>query len=284
VAILVVEADFVFAETFALAPQLRLVGVCRNALNQVDVESATAHGVAVTHTPGRNTNAVAELTIACMLALARRIVPASALVSDGGWRDPAVGYRTLRGREMAGATVGVVGFGQIGREVTRKLLALDCDIVVHDPLVPVRDIEAIGGRAAPLLELAAAADFVTVHVPDGDATRHLVDGVFLSHVKAGSYLVNTSAGGVIEDQAIVDALRSGRLAGAALDVYEGYPLPSSSPLLSAPNVLLTPHIGGATDETVGRHSRTIVEEIERMLDGQPLLHAVNRGCELVRAQ
>ena len=112
--VLVVEADFVFPEVFEAAPNLRLVGVCRNALNQVDVEAATRHGVAVSHARGRNTNAVAEMTIGLMISLARRIPQAHYLVSGGGWRDPALGYRELRGREIAGATVGIIGFGQIG--------------------------------------------------------------------------------------------------------------------------------------------------------------------------
>jgi phosphoglycerate dehydrogenase-like enzyme len=206
------------------------------------------------------------------------------MVMGGEWRDPAIGYRTLRGREIAGSTVGVIGLGQIGREVTRKLRSLDAEMVVHDPLVPARDIEALGGQAASLYEVAASADFVTLHVPDCDATRHLIDGTFLSRIKPGAYLVNTSAGGVIDNDALVKALRSGQLAGAALDVFEGHPLPSSSPLLAAPNVLLTPHIGGATGETVERHSRTIVDEIERMLVGRPLLHAVNPGYDLARSR
>ena len=133
VAVLVVEADFVFEEVFEAAPCLRLVGVCRNALNQVDVESATLHGVAVTHAPGRNINAVAEMTIGLMLSLARRIPQASALVTGGGWSEPALGYRRFRGREIAGSTVGVVGFGQIGREVTRKCSALGARVLSTIP-------------------------------------------------------------------------------------------------------------------------------------------------------
>ncbi len=273
--VLIVEADFVFEEVFEAAPALRLVGVCRNALNQVDVPAATAHGVAVTHAPGRNTRAVAEMTLALMFALARRIPAAHAFVAGGAWDDPSGGYRQFRGREIGGATVGIVGFGQIGREVARACLALGARIVVHDPLVAERTVRSLGGRASSLEALARTADFVTLHVPDTNTTHHLVDARFLSRMKAGAFLLNTGGGSVVDPAALVEALRLGGIAGAALDVFAGQPLPAASPLLSAPNVILTPHIAGATAETVERHSRMMVDEIRRLLAGRPLRHVVN---------
>ncbi|HZP56047.1 MAG TPA: NAD(P)-dependent oxidoreductase [Dehalococcoidia bacterium] len=272
---LVVEADFVFEETFEAAPDLRLVGVCRNALNHVDIDAATARGVLVTHARGRNTEAVAELTVGLMFALARRIPAASAYVAGGGWTDPAAGYRELRGREIAGSTVGVVGFGQIGRAVARRVTALGARVIAHDPLVHARTMRAADVARAALHELAAASDFVTVHVPANESTLRLVDRAFLQRMRPGAYLINTSAGAVVETAALIEALREGRIAGAALDVFEGQPLPLSSPLLAAPNVILTPHIGGATAETVARQSKMMREEIERLLAGKPLRYAVN---------
>ena len=275
VGVLIVEADFVFEEIFDAVPGLRLVGVCRNALNHVDVASATAHGVAVTHAPGRNTNAVAEMTIGLMLSLARRIPQAHSMVARGDWRDPSAGYTQFRGREIAGATVGVVGFGQIGREVTRICIALGARVLVHDPFVPARQVMALRARPSTLPALARASDFVTLHVPEAPATSHLVDGSFLARMRPSAYLINTSAGAVVDPAALVEALADGTIAGAALDVFEGQPLPQSSPLLTAPNLILTPHIGGATAETVERHSRMMVAEVERLLAGKPLLHVVN---------
>lgn len=275
IAVLIVEADFVFEEVFDAAPSLRLVGVCRNALNQVDVASATEHGVAVTHAPGRNTNAVAEMTLGLMFALARRIPQAHAFVSGGGWRDPAAGYRQFRGREIAGATVGVVGFGQIGREVARISASLGARVLVHDPFVPERQMRALGARSSGIAALAKASDFVTLHVPDLPATSKLVGAPFLAQMKPGAYLVNTSGGNVVDPSALVAALEAGEIAGAALDVFEGQPLPRTHPLLTAPNLILTPHIGGATAETVERHSRMMAAEIERLIAGRPLRHVVN---------
>lgn len=283
VAVLIVEADFVFEEVFAAAPGLRLVGVCRNALNQIDVQSATAHGVAVTHAPGRNTNAVAEMTLGLMLALARHIPQADRLVTGAGWRDPSIGYRSFRGREIAGATVGIVGFGQIGREVAGKCIALGARVIAFDPLVADQQLNALGVSSATLDEVAAASDFVSLHVPEIDATRRMVGAAFLNLMKHDAYLINTGAGSCVDPEALSLALEAGQLAGAALDVFEGQPLPASSPLYNAPNLILTPHIGGATEETVARHSQIMVDEIERLLSGGELQHVVNPDYRLAHA-
>jgi phosphoglycerate dehydrogenase-like enzyme len=278
----VIEADFAFAELFEAAPGLKLVGTCRNALNHIDVEAATASGVAVVPAPGRNTNAVAEMTVACMLALARRLPEAHHLVSGGGWRDPAVGYRELRGRELGGSTVGIVGFGAIGRAVARLVAAFGASVVVSDPLVSVEEVTAAGARAVELSELAATADFVTLHVPENESTHHLVGRNFLAAMRSDAYLINTGAGACVDPDVLAEALTQGRIAGAALDVFEGQPLPSASPLMSAPNLLLTPHIAGATAETIERHSTMIADDIERFLDGEPLKRLVNPDYKLAR--
>jgi phosphoglycerate dehydrogenase-like enzyme len=272
---LVVEADFVFEDVFEAARDLRFVGVCRNALNQVDIDAATEHGVAVTHAPGRNTEAVAELTIGLMLALARRIPDAHRLVAGGGWSDPTAGYRLFRGREIADSTIGVVGFGRIGRAVARACLALGARVLAHDPFVDDTEIRAHGATPAALDELAAGADFVTLHVSDTPQGRRMVDAAFLWRMRRSAYLVNTSSGAAVDPDGLAAALEAGAIAGAALDVFEGQPLPASSPLMAAPRLLLTPHIGGATEETIARHSLMITEEIERLLDGRPLQYLVN---------
>ena len=282
--VLVVEADFVFEEVFEAAPQLRLVGICRNALNQVDIESATEHRVVVTHARGRNTNAVAEMTLGLMLSLARQITRAHGFVAGGGWSDPVAGYRLLRGSEIAGSTVGVVGFGQIGRAVTAKCIALGARVLVHDPLVPARRIRAAGADAAPLDEVARRSRWVTLHVPVDEGTAHLVDARFLAAMRPDAYLINTSGGTVVDSSALIDALTGGRIAGAALDVFDGHPLPLSSPLLSAPNLLLTPHVAGATAETIDRQSKMIAGDIERLLSGRPLRFAVNTEADPARGR
>ena len=282
--VLVVEADFVFEEVFEAAPQLRLVGVCRNALNNIDVDSATEHGVPVVHARGRNTNAVAEMTLGLMLSLARQIPRAHAFVAGGGWSDPVAGYRLLRGVEIAGATAGVVGFGQIGRAVTEKLVALGARVLVYDPLVPDTAIRTAGATPAALAEIARKSRWVTLHVAANEGTVRLVDAAFLRAMRPDAYLVNTSGGSVVDTGALLAALQGGAIAGAALDVFDGHPLPLSSPLLSAPNLLLTPHIAGATAETVERQSKMITGEAERLLAGRRLRLAVNPEADPARGR
>lgn len=272
---LIVEADFVFEEVFEAAPGLRLVGVCRNALNQVDVDCATEHGVAVTHAPGRNTDAVAEMTIGLMLSLARRIPQAHGMIAGAGWRDPSLGYRRFRGREIGGSRVGIVGFGQIARAVARRCIALGAEVAAYDPFVPEEQMRALGVSAASLADVASTSDFVTLHVADTPETQGMVDAAFLAGMQPDAFLVNTSSGSAVDVPALVAALESGALAGAALDVFQGHPLPVTSPLMTAPNLLMTPHIGGATAETIDRHSKMLTDEIVRMIDGKPLRYIVN---------
>lgn len=265
--VVVIEADFIFGEAL-VAPELRLVGVCRNALNQVDLEAATENGVIVVHTPSRNSAAVAELAIGLMLALARRIPEAHATVASGGWKSPIDAYVRFQGRELGGSTVGIVGLGQIGAETARRVRALGARVVAADPFVSKRRAQAVGARLVSLRELLRRSDFVSLHAPVTESTERLIDGAALDSMKPSAYLVNTGAAGVVDQKALVECLTDHRIAGAALDVFPGQPLPASSPFLKLDNVILTPHIGGATQETVTRHSRMIVEDIERFLRGE----------------
>ncbi len=147
--------------------------------------------------------------------------------------------------------------------------------MVHDPYVPERQIQALGAAPATLDRLAATSDFVSLHLPESDATHHLVGAKFLRRMQPGAFLINTGSGSSVDPDALARALSAHAIAGAALDVFESQPLPVSSPLLSAPNVILTPHIAGATAETVDRHSRMMANEIERVLDGKPPRHVAN---------
>jgi D-3-phosphoglycerate dehydrogenase len=268
--VLVVESDFVLAETIALAPGLRFVGVCRGALNQVDLEAARAHGVAVSHAPGRNAVAVAELAVGLLLTLLRRLAAAATYVRDGSWQDPTSAYLELRGREIAGATVGVVGYGRIGRALVRRLVGLGARVLVSDPAASARRVAGAGAALVPLAPLLRRSDAVCL-VAGGGAI--ILGERELAIMKPGAYLVQTGDPAALDYAALTAALAQRRLAGAALDVFPGYPLPAADPLLKLDNVLLTPHIGGATAETVARHSRMIAGEIERWLDGRPRRYA-----------
>lgn len=272
---LVVEADFVFSETLEQVATLELIGVCRNALNQVDVEDATRRGVLVVNAPGRNSVAVAELTIGLVLDLARGISRANGYVKSGRWSDPVGAYAAFRGSELAGKTAGIIGLGAIGRLVARRLQGLDMRVVAADPYVGPEQAAGIGVGLTDLDLLLANSDYVLVHAPALPATMGMIGQRQLGRMKPTAFLVNTSAAGVVDEQALIAALSTGRIAGAALDVFDGQPLPSSSKLLTLENVILTPHIGGATEETIERHSRMIADDILLLLDGHRPRNLVN---------
>ena len=272
---LVIEADFVFAEVVQEARHLEVIGICRNSLNHVDLEAATEKGVLVVNTPGRNALAVAELTMGLMLGLARHIPGAHQYIKAGGWTDPVEPYERFRGAELAGKTAGIIGFGAIGQLVARRLRAMEMTVIAHDPYLSPLKAKSLQVELVPLERLLAESDFVLVHAPASPTTLGMIGRAQLQGMKPSALLVNASAPGVVEEEALVEALRVGRFAGAALDVYDGQPLPPSSPLLGLDNVLLTPHIGGATRETIDRYSAMIAEDLLLFLEGKLPRRLVN---------
>ncbi len=261
---LVIEADFVLAETFAAAPNLRFVGVCRGEIGpHVDMQAAARHGVTVISTPGRNAVAVAELTLGFMLALARRLPQAHDLVRGGHWDSALTGYGAWGGIELAGRTVGLIGLGEVGRAVARRLRALEMRVLATDPAVPA----APDGMAemVDLATLLRQSDFVSLHCSLTPETRNLIDAAALAQMKPGVFLINTARAALVDEDALLDALHEGRVAGVALDVHRVEPLPLNSPWLAVDRAILTPHIGGASVDVVSHHSRLITEELERFL-------------------
>ena len=258
---LVIEADFVFSETLEQVTDLRLIGICRNALNHVDLEAATEWGILVVNAPGRNALAVAELTVGMMLGLARHIPSAHHSVRTGRWTDPVAAYEEFRGAELSGKTAGIIGLGAIGEMVARRLQAMEMKVIANDPYVSPQKARDLDVALVEADRLLAESDYVLVHTPAVPATLGLVAAEQLQRMKPTAFLVNTSAPGVVEEKALAEALSRGQIAGAALDVFDGQPLPPSSKLLSLDNVLLTPHIGGATHETIQRHSKMIADDV-----------------------
>ena len=276
ISVLVVEADFVFDDVFQEAGSLEFLGVCRNSLDHIDLEAATEHGVLVVNTPGRNAQGVAELTMGLMLYLARGIPHLNGYVRAGRWESPAEPYISMRGVELRGKTLGIIGLGAIGRIVARLGQAFGMQVVAYDPYVGVAGRKRAGAMLVSLEGVLTASDFLSIHVADGPDTEGLLDGRRLALMKAGSYIINTAAYSVIEEAALVEKLESGHIAGIALDVHRTHPITQSSPILKLENVILTPHIGGATDGTVERQSWMMVEEIGRYLEGRRPLRLVNR--------
>ena len=270
--VLVVELDFVFEEVFKAVPSLKFVGICRAATNHVDIEAATASGITVVNTPARNAQAVAEHALGLMLALARRIPEGHEYVRTGRWLNPLGPYVELRGVELAGRTLGIVGLGAIGRRLAEMAGAIGMECVAYDPYV---DAPPPGIRLKNLDETLASSDFISIHAPLTNETEGLIDSRRLALMKPTAYLVNLSDARIVDRGALVDALESGTIAGAALDVFETHPIAPDHPLLRSDNVILTPHVAGATEETIERYSRMMTDDILRFMDGERPLNLVN---------
>lgn len=273
--IVVIEADFIFDEVFENTDKLRFIGICRGSVNNVDIDAATKHGVMVVNTPARNAISVAELTIGLVLSLARHIPAAHSMVQSGKWLDPVGPYISLRGVELAGKVAGIIGFGAIGSEVAKRLRAFNMQVLVYDPYVNPEKIAQVGARQADLDGLMKESDFVTIHCSLSPETKGLIGADRIGLMKPTACLINTAGWEVVDEKTLLNALEQRRIAGAAFDTYQTHPLSPQSPFLKLDNVVLTPHIGGATDGTVARYSQMMVEDIERFIDGKRPKNLVN---------
>lgn len=245
-------------------PRCRLVQSVAVGYDGVDHAAAAARGIPVSNLPGFNSDAVADWTVGAMLALLRRYAAAHRVVESGGW-----GPDGLRGRDLSALTVGILGFGSIGRAVARRLDGFGCAIVVHDPV-----------RTEPrtyldLEDLLARADVLSVHLPLLESTANLLDDKRLGLLPDGAYVVNAGRGGVLDEAALVRALDAGRLGGAALDVFAVEPLPAGSPLRGRTDVLLTPHTAGVTAEAYHNLRNRLFARLDAVLSGEPPADVVN---------
>jgi D-3-phosphoglycerate dehydrogenase len=264
--VLVVEADVVDAGV--LDRPLRAVGVCRNDPTNVDVAAATARRIPVLHAPGRNADAVAELTIGVLLAVTRHVVAADRDVRAGrAFRDGLLPYQRFRGDELAGRTVGLVGLGAVGQAVRWRAEGLGMTVVAHDPYVE--------GATVSLDELLARADVVSLHAPATADTVGMIGASQFAAMKEGAVYLNLARAALHDEDALVAALASSHLAGAGLDHFRGEHLPVDHPLCAMDNVVLTPHIGGATFDTETNHSRSIADGLAAVLAGDRPTNVIN---------
>ncbi len=253
--------DSIDAAALAAADGLRVVARYGVGVDNVDLAAAVARGIVVTNTPGANARSVAELTVALLLLLARPVLRAAAETRAGGWPR-------LPGLSLAGKTVGLVGFGAIGRQTARLLASFDCRLLAYDPLLNEATAAALGVRAAGLDELLATSDFVSLHAPVTPATRGMVDAAFMARMKPGAALVNTARGELVDEAALLDALANGRLRGAALDAFAAEPPGGDNPLLALPNVIATPHMGAHTDGATTVMGRMALADCLAVLRGE----------------
>jgi D-3-phosphoglycerate dehydrogenase len=260
--ILAVRAN-ISAGVMDALPDLRVVGRYGIGVDNIDIEAATARGIAVVNAPGFCAPEVADHTLMCVLACARKLRALDSWMRQGVWaRDKASPMPAV-----SSLVLGLIGFGQIGREVARRAAAFEMGVIVYDPYVRAEEAGQAGVRPVELDELLTRADVVSVHAPLASGTRHLLSRERLRRMKPGAYVINTSRGPLIDEAALAEALEQGWIAGAALDVFETEPLPASSPLRRLENVLLTPHVAGLSDESQGRARRTVARAVADVLLG-----------------
>jgi D-3-phosphoglycerate dehydrogenase / 2-oxoglutarate reductase len=251
---------------------LRIVVCTRGGPVNVNVDAATERGVAVSYAPGRNAPAAAEYAIGLLLAAMRRIPETHAELRGGAWRSDYYAWEHA-GLELGGATVGLIGYGAIGRRMARLLDAFGAQVLIADPYLDPAAIEV--GEPVEVSELLERSHVVSLHARLSDETRGMIGAAELARMPRGAVLVNTARGELVDSDALCDALESGQLAAAALDVFEQEPLPATARLLRAPRLVATPHLAGATRQTARRAARIAAEEVARYAAGEPLRHVVD---------
>lgn len=293
--IIITSYDNVTRAVIENAPNLKLIICTRATPVNVDMAAAKERKIPVIYAPGRNSDTTAEMTIGLMLSIARNIPFAHQALKEGKYlgipnkdRSTKPGLKTdmvwdlaadspymvFKGTQLHGKTLGIVGYGSIGRRVGRIARAMGMELLIYDPYVSEIDIEDFGVRKAQSLkQLMQEADFVTCHMKVTEETTGLISREMISYMKPTAYFINAGRGAVLDEQAMIDALREHRIAGAAFDVYAREPLAADHPYRTElDNVVITPHIAGATNEVLANHTKMLVAEVRRFLNGEPLLY------------
>lgn len=264
------------AAVFGAAPELRVVGVTRGGPVNVDVEAATARGIPVVNLPGRNLGAVAEFVIGVMISMTRNVNIAAQEMAQGRW-DARFYRHELTGPELRAATVGLIGLGAVGSRIAQLLAAFGSRVLAYDPYADPAAAAAVGAQLLPLEQVLSAGDIISVHARLTDDTRGMFSTAAFAAMKRGARFVNTARGELVDQQALLSALQSGHLAGAALDVFDPEPPDRVDPLLSRPDVILTPHLAGASRQVASESVQRVTAEVAEYLRDGVLQHCANPG-------
>lgn len=251
------------------ATRMQVVGRAGVGVDNIDLDAATERGVIVVNAPQGNTVAAAEHTVALLMALARHVAQADASMRAGKWDR-----KTYIGTEIRGKTLGIIGLGKIGSEVARRAVAMEMRVLAHDPFVPVERVRALGVESADFEQLIMLSDFISVHPPLTAATQGIIGEAEMARMKDGVRLINVARGGIIDEAALAAAVASGKVGGAAIDVFTAEP-PVDNPLLGDPRIIVTPHLGASTAEAQERVAVDVAEQIVEVFGGKPARYAVN---------
>ncbi len=250
--------------------KLKIIGRAGVGVDNIDLKTATERGIIVVNAPGGNTISAAELTLGLLFAVARKIPQADKSVKEGKWER-----KKFMGVELRGKTIGIIGLGRIGYEVAKRVRALEMNILAYDPYVSEERAKSVGAKLVSLEELLRNSDFITIHVPKTKETENLISEREFEMMKDGVYIINAARGGIVNEKALYEAIVKGKVAGAALDVYEKEPPDPNNPLLKLDNVVTTPHIGASTKEAQLSVGMIIAEEFINFAKGLPVKNAVN---------
>ncbi|MBM6622113.1 phosphoglycerate dehydrogenase [Micrococcaceae bacterium RIT802] len=264
---IIVGLDEVDKSVFSALPSLKVVAKHGVGVDNIDLDAARAAGVRVVNAPGANAGAVADLTLGAMLSIARQLPAAHRSMLEGRWE-------TFPGVELGGRKLGILGFGRIGQGVAQRARAFGMEVVAYDPYVPDEVMVAAGVKPDGLDEVVAIADFLTLHLPGDPDAAPLLSPERMESMKRGVFLINAARGGLIDEGHLVKLLADGHVAGAALDAFAQEPLGKDHPLLSAGNVLLTPHIGAYTDRANAAMGTSVAHDVARVLRGEEPVNAV----------
>jgi sugar (pentulose or hexulose) kinase/phosphoglycerate dehydrogenase-like enzyme len=278
--IFVTEMDILDFEAIRGLPELKAVVSCRVNPVNVDLECATAHGIPVMNTPGRNADAVADLTLCFMIMLARGLQEAAGFLklpggAAGDMARMAEAYFKFQGRELWRKTVGVIGLGEVGARVASRVRACGANVLFYDPGITAEAGALLNAQGVSLEELLSSSDFVTMHAPATEATEGMLDGSRFSQMKQGAFFINTARASLVDGDALAEALSSGHLAGAALDVFPVEPPAADDPLASRVDVIATPHLGGNTREVSAHQGVVVAEQLRKLLRGEVPDHLLN---------
>ncbi len=268
-ALMVRSATKVTADVIKAGKNLKVIGRAGIGVDNIDVKEASKQGIYVVNSPGGSTRSVAELSIALMFALARKITRADASMKNGEWAK-----KKLKGIELEGKTLGLIGSGRIAQEVAKIASCLGMKILVYSPHCTPEKAKALNAELKSMEEIFSLSDFISLHVPLTDETRHMVNEALLRKMKPTSFLINVARGGVVDEEALYKLLKEGSIAGAAMDVYEEEPYKGK--LAELDNIILTPHIGAATKEGQVRAGVICAEQILKVLDGREPDYWVNK--------
>jgi D-3-phosphoglycerate dehydrogenase len=272
-ALIVRSATKVTKEVIDAGVNLKVIGRAGVGLDNVDLQAATQKGIIVMNTPAGNTISTAEHTVSMILSLSRNIPQANASTKAGEWKRSK-----FMGVELYNKTLGIVGFGKIGSEVAKRALSFGMKVIAYDPFLSKEVAENIGVEVVDLKELFSGADYITVHTPLTDETRHMISTEEIALMKKGVRLVNCARGGIIDEEALVAAVKEGKVAGAAIDVFEKEPPLADNQLLKLDNIILTPHLGASTEEAQVNVAIEVAEVVRDALLGKGIRNAANYPC------